>query len=68
MISLNLAVVNILPFPGLDGWHLLVVGIEAITKKDVPLKFKTIMSVIGLVLLFGLMIFVTVMDIIRMFA
>ena len=68
MISLNLAVINILPFPGLDGWHLLVVGIEAITKKDVPLKFKTIMSVIGLVLLFGLMIFVTVMDIIRMFA
>jgi regulator of sigma E protease len=65
-ISLNLAVVNILPFPGLDGWHLLVICIEAITKKEVPQKLKSIMSTIGLVLLFGLMIFVTVMDIIRL--
>lgn len=67
-ISLNLAVVNILPFPGLDGWHLLVIAIEAITKKDVPQKLKSIMSAVGLVLLFGLMIFVTVMDIIRLVA
>lgn len=66
-ISLNLAIVNLLPFPGLDGWHLVVLAFEGITKKDMPNKAREIMSIVGTVLLFGLMIFVTVMDIIRLF-
>lgn len=65
-ISLNLAIVNLLPFPGLDGWHLVVCAFEGITKKDMPSKAKQIMSTVGLILLFGLMIFVTVLDILRM--
>lgn len=65
-ISLNLAIVNLLPFPGLDGWHLVVCAFEGITKKDMPGKAKQIMSTVGLILLFGLMIFVTVLDILRM--
>lgn len=66
-LSVNLAIFNLLPFPGLDGWHLLVVAIEGITRKEVPEKVKSVMSAIGLVLLFGLMIFVTCRDIIGLF-
>ena len=66
-ISVNLAIFNLLPFPGLDGWHLLVVAIEGITKKEVPEKVKNIVSAIGMILLFGLMIFVTGRDIIGLF-
>ena len=65
LISVNLAIFNLLPFPGLDGWQLLVTAIEGITRKKLPKKFKTIMSLIGLVLLFGLMIFIIVFDVLR---
>lgn len=65
-ISLNLAIVNLLPFPGLDGWHLVVCAFEGITRKDMPTKVREVMSVIGTVLLIGLMIFVTVLDILRL--
>ncbi len=63
LISVNLAIFNLLPFPGLDGWQLLVTAIEGITKKKLPSKFKTIMSIIGLALLFALMIVIVVLDI-----
>lgn len=65
LISVNLAVFNLLPFPGLDGFQLLVTAIEGITKKKIPGKFKNIMSIIGLVLLFGLMILVLTFDVLR---
>lgn len=66
LLSINLAFFNLLPFPGLDGWALLVTIIEGITRKRVPAKAQSIMSVIGMVLLFGLMIAVTVKDIIQL--
>lgn len=55
MISVNLAVVNLFPFPGLDGWQLLVLAVEATTRKKIPNKVKTIVSIVGLVLLFAFM-------------
>lgn len=64
LISVNLGIVNLLPFPGLDGWHLLVTAIEGITKKEVPNKVKNIVSVIGVALLFVLMIVIIVKDLI----
>ena len=67
LISCNLAIFNLLPFPGLDGWHFLVLIIEGITKKDINPKVKSIMSTIGMILLFGLMIAVTIKDIIKLF-
>lgn len=63
LISVNLAIFNLLPFPGLDGWQLVVTGIEGVSKKKVPAKFKQIASIVGLVLLFGLMIVLLVKDI-----
>ncbi|MCQ2742941.1 MAG: site-2 protease family protein [Bacilli bacterium] len=67
LISINLAIFNLLPFPGLDGWQLLVTAIEGISKKKVPAKVKTIVSFVGLALLFGLFILITVKDIIGLF-
>lgn len=56
VISINLAIINLLPFPGLDGWHLLVLIIEGITHKTIPEKVKNIISFIGLGLLMILMV------------
>ena len=64
MISVNLAIVNLLPFPGLDGWQLLVTIIEGIRKKEISPKVKGIVSIIGLSLLFILMFALIIKDII----
>ena len=66
LISINLAIFNLLPFPGLDGWQLLVTAVEGITRKKIPAKAKTIMSLIGLGLLFALMAAIIVLDILRL--
>lgn len=65
LISVNLAIFNLLPFPGLDGFTLVVTTIEGATRKKIPNKFKNIMSFIGLILLFGLMIVILAFDIMR---
>ena len=65
MVSVNLAIVNLLPFPGLDGWQLLVVAVEGISKKKIPDKVKNIVSLVGLILLFGLMILLVFKDVFK---
>ena len=67
LISINLGIMNLLPFPGLDGWHLLVTAIEGITRKELPKKFKNIVSTVGMILLFGLMIVILFKDIFMLF-
>lgn len=63
-LSVNLAIINLLPFPGLDGWQLLVIIIEGISRKKIPDKVKRIVSLVGLGLLFTLMIALVIKDII----
>jgi len=67
LISINLAFFNLLPFPGLDGWALLVTAIEGITKKRVPQKVQGAVSMVGLVLLVGLMVLIAVKDVVALF-
>ncbi len=67
LVSLNLAIFNLLPFPGLDGWGLFVTVIEKIFKKKIPQKAKAIVSYVGLGLLMLLAIFITVKDVINLF-
>ncbi len=67
IISLNLAVINLVPFPALDGGRLLFVGIEAVTRKQVPLKVFQWANTIGFFILIALMILVTVRDVIHLF-
>jgi regulator of sigma E protease len=66
LLSINLAVLNILPIPVLDGGHLLFFLIEAITGKEVSLKWREIAQQVGFVFLVILMIFVIMMDLERL--
>jgi regulator of sigma E protease len=62
MLSLNLAVLNILPIPALDGGRLLFVIISAFTKKGVAAKYEGIAHAVGFALLMLLVIVITVKD------
>jgi membrane-associated protease RseP (regulator of RpoE activity) len=66
LISVNLAVFNLLPFPGLDGWHLLVISIEGIFKREIPSQLKNVISVIGFFILMSLMVFLLIKDILAL--
>ncbi len=67
LLSLNLAVLNILPFPSLDGGRLAFVIIEAVTRRRVHPKFEHTLNLIGFTLLIGLLLLVTIHDIIKLF-
>lgn len=63
LISVNLAVINLFPFPALDGGRLLFVGIEAIRRKPIRPGVAQTLNIIGFSLLILLMILVTINDI-----
>ncbi|TNE69941.1 RIP metalloprotease RseP [bacterium] len=65
MLSLTLAVMNILPIPVLDGGHLVFLIYEGITRREPSAKIRMIMQQVGFVLIIGLIIFVTFNDIMR---
>ena len=67
LISLNLAIINILPFPALDGGRILFVMLEIIFRRRVPAQFERITHMTGFVLLIGLLIFITFKDVGRFF-
>lgn len=62
-ISLNLAVLNLIPFPALDGGRILFVLIETITRKKIPANVAGWINIIGFGILMLLMIAVTISDI-----
>lgn len=61
MISANLAVFNILPFPALDGSHVLFTTIEWIRKKPIKRKVENMIHFIGLCILFAFVIIVDIL-------
>jgi len=65
-ISINLAIINLLPFPALDGGRLLFVGIETITRRAIKPAIAQTVNGIGFALLILLMVLVTYNDIIRL--
>ncbi len=67
IISLNLAVINLLPFPALDGGRLLFVCIEAIIRRPINPKIANAVNLIGFGLLMLLMLTITVSDIGKLF-
>ncbi|HKM28837.1 MAG TPA: RIP metalloprotease RseP [Anaerovoracaceae bacterium] len=67
LISLNLAIINLLPLPALDGGRILFVIIRRLTGKMITDKLEGTIHTVGLLLLFGLMIYVTWNDITRIF-
>lgn len=63
LITVNLGVVNMLPFPALDGGRFVFLLIEAIFRKPVPRKFEYIVNGAGLVILILFIIIISVKDV-----
>lgn len=66
MLSVNLAVLNILPFPALDGGRVLFLFIEAIRRKPLTARLEQTIHGAGFALLILLVLFVTYQDIVRL--
>jgi regulator of sigma E protease len=67
LLSVNIGLLNLLPIPALDGGRLVFLGYEAITKKKPSQKVETWLITATMLLLFGLMIFVTINDFLKFF-
>lgn len=65
-ISINIAVLNLLPFPALDGGRFLFLMIEKVKKSPVSYRTQSVVNTVGFVFLVGLMILVTVKDVGRL--
>lgn len=68
VLSINLAVLNILPFPALDGGRLLFIGYELITGRKPKAKIEQWVNFVGLTILMFLLVLVTVNDVRRIVA
>lgn len=66
-ISVNLAVFNLLPIPALDGSKLLTSGIEIITGKKINKKLEERITMVGFFILLGLILVVSIKDIVNLF-
>ena len=66
VLSLSLALINIMPFPVLDGGHLLMIIIETIARREIPVKVKMAINNTGFVLLLLLMAFIVYNDILSL--
>ena len=67
LISVAIGFTNLLPIPPLDGHHLLILAIEGIRGKDLPERFKHVVTAIGMVLILVLAGFVIYFDLRRIF-
>ncbi len=66
MISINLGLVNLIPFPALDGSKLVLLLIEGIRKKPLNPEKEALITMVGMVLLIMLMLYATFNDILRL--
>lgn len=67
LISMNLAILNLLPIPVLDGGHLVFLAAEAIMRRPVPLVLRQRLTQIGLFVLVAIMLFALFNDVTRPF-
>lgn len=65
-ISINIGIMNLLPLPALDGGRIFFILVECIIRRKIPPEKEGIVHFIGLILLFGLMLFATWNDILRL--
>ena len=66
MISVNLAILNLLPIPVLDGGHILFFLLETLFRRPLPEKVKAATTKVGFVMLLALMVMATANDILRL--
>jgi len=67
LISVNLAFLNILPIPGLDGGHIFIILIESIIRRPLTIKARMVIQQVGMTFLLLLMVTVVFNDITRLF-
>ncbi len=67
VLSVNLGVFNLIPFPALDGGRFLFLIIEGIRKKPIDRNVEAAINFIGIMILFAFMILITVKDIFKLF-
>jgi regulator of sigma E protease len=67
LISINLAVLNIIPFPALDGGRAVLIIVEKLKGSPVNKKAEQGINTVGFALLLMLMVYVTFKDIVRLF-
>ena len=67
LISLNLALINILPFPALDGGRIIFVLLEKVRGRRLPVSLEQNTHLIGFIVLIALMLFITFRDVHRFF-
>lgn len=67
VVSVNLAVVNVLPFPALDGGRIIFVIYEIIFRKRANAKFEALVNNLGMVILLSMIVLISVGDIRRLF-
>jgi regulator of sigma E protease len=64
VITINLGVMNLLPFPALDGGHLLIYLVEAVVRKPIPKKIEGLIHLAGFAVLMILMVLIATKDIV----
>lgn len=64
VLAVNVGIFNLLPFPALDGGRILFLLIEVILRRPINRKTEEFLNLLGLVILFGAMIFITFHDLI----
>jgi regulator of sigma E protease len=64
-LSVNLAVLNLLPIPVLDGGHLVFLGIEAVRGRALSLRQRMRLSQVGFIVLLAIMVFAIGNDLLR---
>ena len=67
LVSINLGLINLLPIPTLDGGHLLFFTVEGVIRRPVPLWIRQTASVMGLLIVVGVMVLAFKNDLQRKF-
>ena len=67
ILTINLGVMNLLPFPALDGGRFVMLVIEGIRRKPINRNIEAYINFVGIIVLFGIMIFVSFKDILKLF-
>lgn len=67
VISINLAVINLIPFPALDGGRVFFIIIETIIRRPIKPKVANLVNAIGFFILISLMVVITYRDILKLF-
>ena len=66
LISINLGIINILPFPVVDGGHVMIALIEGLIRREIPMNIKYYIQISGSIFLIFLFVLVFANDIYRL--